>query len=225
MVIAENYSCLDRLTIEDLQFVYGVLAKNAPQRDGLERLLTERCHLVSILDNPALHRAMVERPLLVHASPHLYFYLLVRKSLREAGIDDAEVADYIAAVLAERATTPPSDPLRGIPGGFLHAVDFIAMIEQADGKTRFELLVAAGNQFLVLTGIFPDFVKRRSERRGAPGVGFYEGFARDSYAEASRHPLADPAGLGDVLGSLSDHLPEARRTLNRMADSLLFLAN
>ncbi len=134
------------------------------------------------------------------------------------------LAEYLGSILAERVSVGPAHPLKGIPSGFVRAVDFFGILDQATGNTRYELLVAAGNQFLVLTGIFPDYIRQRSRRHGAPGIEFYERFACSSFHEAREHPIAKRSGMSEVLDTLSRVLPEARRSLNQMADSLLFLA-
>ena len=133
------------------------------------------------------------------------------------------LAEYLGVVLAERMGMKGGRA--GMMAQVVHSVDFLQMLEKATGVRRFELLVAGGNQFLILTGVFREFVEHRSVRRGAPGVRFYENVARASFSEAQEHPLAVRGGIKGVLGTLTEVLPEARRSLNRMADSLLFLAN
>jgi hypothetical protein len=187
--------------------------------------VSDREELLRMLDDGRVLRALLETPALLNVTPSFYFYVLVRHSLLRSGLDDIALAEYLGWVLAERVPIGPRDALRGIPSGFVRAVDFLAILDRATGDTRYELLVAAGNQFLVLTGIFPDFIRRRSERHGAPGIEYYERFARSSFHEARDYPIARRYGLSAVLDTLSRVLPEARRSLNRMADSLIFLAS
>ena len=168
---------------------------------------------------------MLESPTLLNVSPWCYFYVLTRQSLLRSGLDDVTLAEYLGSMLAERVPLAAGDSLGGISGGLARSVDFLAVLDQTSGSMRFEALVAGGNQFLILTGIFPEFIMRRSARHGAPGLQFYENVARASFCEAQDHPRAVRQGLKGVLGTLSEVLPEARRSLNRMADSLLFLAS
>ena len=178
-----------------------------------------------MLDDPRVNAALIESPALLDVSSWFYFYVLVRHSLRKSGLDDIALAEYVGMVLAERVDLAGDGTLGGIPAGMVHSVDFLTVLGQTSGDSRFEMLVAGGNQFLVLTGIFPEFILRRSERRGAPGLQFYENVARASFCEAQSHPLAVRGGIKGVLGTLTEVLPQARRSLNRMADSLIFLAN
>ena len=62
----------------------------------------------------------------------------------------------------------PDDRLQNIVGGFTHASDFIGILSNAKGRMRFHLQVAAGNQFLVLSGLYPEFLRRRSETGERP---------------------------------------------------------
>jgi hypothetical protein len=85
--------------------------------------------------------------------------------------------------------------------------------------------VAAGDHFLVLTGLYADFVRRRCEDRGAPSLGFYEDFGSRAYRAAGDHPRARDAEITDTLHRLSDAFTEARRALNRAVDQFLFLSS
>ena len=100
-------------------------------------------------------------------------------------------------------------------------MDFLSVIQSTRGILRFHLEVAAGDQFLVLTGLFPEFLDQRSGRHGAPGIGFYESFARQAYHSAAGRPGIDPTAR-QLFGLLSETFPLARRSLNRMCDRCLF---
>src|SRR5690606_25578722 len=106
----------------------------------------------------------------------------------QADLKDPDLADYVAGLMAKRVCTNAGDPLQDLAHGFSHAADFIAIISSAHGRMRFHLQVAAGNQFLVLTGLYPGFLQSRSERRGAPGLAFYESFAREAFRGAADTP-------------------------------------
>ena len=192
---------------------------------AFHRFIADREELLLVLDDERVLRALISSPVLLNVSPWFYFFVLVRHSLLRSSLDDVALADYLGWVLADRVPVGPFDALKGIPSGFVHTVDFLAILDQATGDTRYELLVAAGNQFLVLTGIFPDYIRQRAERHGAPGISFYESFARASFQQASDCPIARRAGTSSVLDTLTQVLPQARRSLNQMADSLLFLAS
>ena len=99
----------------------------------------------------------------------------------------------------------------------------MAILESAHGRMRFDLQLEAANQFLVLTGLFPGFLQRRCQRRGAPGVEFYEDFARRAYRDAADNRSAPQDAPRRLFGDLSHALPVARLSLNKLAEELVFL--
>lgn len=219
-------SCRERLQPRDFEFIVSVLAGG--DRGGvkfLTELLSEPGSLTALLDHDRLLRAVFELPAPLAISPELYFYTIVRRSLRDAGIDDVEIADYVAATLAESAG---GSLYQGSPGKmpdveFTYHVDIFEKMSEASPTERFFLEVQCGNRFLVLTGLFPRFLERRAERRGAPGLSYYEGVARNAFLLAGRHPLAEEFAVRDIYRRLGDCFSETRRALNRMADEMLFL--
>jgi hypothetical protein len=90
---------------------------------------------------------------------------------------------------------------------------------------RFYLQVAAGNQFLVLTGLYPGFLKARCEKRGAPNLEFYESFAQQAYRGAAENREAPGAATRQLFGMLAEAMPTARRSLNRVAEEYVFLGD
>ncbi|MBB5352571.1 hypothetical protein HNR46_002817 [Haloferula luteola] len=217
-------SSRDRFTEADFEFLAGLLAPGDGRR-FLWTLWEDREALREMLDLKEVLRGLLEGPSAVQVSPYFYFYVLVRHAFLEAGIEDVGVADYVAGVLSERVGADPDDVLRGIPTGLVHAADFVTIMENAHGRLRFHLQLAAGNQFLVLTGLFPAFLRRRSERCGAPGVGFYESFARRVFHDVAENPSAPRELPRRMLNQLSECLPQARRSLNKMAEDYVFLGD
>ncbi len=216
--------CRSRLQSRDLEFIAQVLAgSDEIQRSALYQFFESSKALEELLEHPALLSAVLALKHPLNISPELYFYVLVRQELKEAGIDHIEVADYVAATLAEHARGNPYQGQDTGIGQLPYHVDFITAINEASAYDRFYLYVRCGNQFLTLTGLFPKFFEHREERRGAPGVLYYEGVARDSFRYAGNHPLASEFALDEVYHTLADELPRARRALNRMAREYLFL--
>jgi hypothetical protein len=168
---------------------------------------------------------VIESPAAIHVSPRFYFYVLVRHAFLQAELIDVELADYVAGVLAKRVCAEGADPLQDVTRGFTHAAEFLSFISSSKGRMRFHLQVAAGNQFLVLTGLYPEFLKRRSEKGEAPDLEFYESFARHSYRSAADSAKAAGGAARNLFGTLADVLPTARRTLNRVAEEFVFLGD
>jgi hypothetical protein len=217
-------SSRDRFTRSDFDFMTAVLAP-AEKRQHLAKLWDDPEALREILDLKEILRAILDSPSALQLSPAFYFYVLVRHAFVQANLTDPDVADYVAGLMAKRISTNAGDPLQDIAHGFTHAADFIAIISSAHGRMKFHLQVAAGNQFLVLTGLYPAFLQNRSGRRGAPDITFYESFARQAFRGAADNADAPPNAPRHLLGTLSEALPEARRSLNRMAEEFVFLGD
>lgn len=193
----------------------------AGQSAALASLWEDPGALTAILDLKEIHRALLETPVALPVSPSLYFYVLVRHAFLDGGIDHPDLADYVAGVLVEKLSHHPDPRSGAMPAWVTHAVDFISVIQATHGTLRFHLQVAAGNQFLVLTGLFPEFLDHRAGRLGAPGVDFYEAFARQAYRHAADHPGL-VTSTRELFGLLSETFPLARRSLNQMSDRCLF---
>lgn len=217
-------SCRDRFTPSDFAFLGSILSPSG-ERTHLQTLWEDPEALREMLDLKSVLRGLVDSTSALGVSPGFYFYVLVRHSFLDAGIGDPGIADYVAGVLVQRLATDTGDPLRSLPAGLTHAADFVSILESAQGRLRFHLQLEAGNQFLVLTGLFPGFLTRRCQRRGAPGVEFYEDFARRAYRDAADNRSAPQDAPRRLFGELSDALPIARLSLNKMAEELVFLGD
>ena len=90
-----------RLTPADLQLALLLLSRgSADRRATLERRLAAEGP-DALLDSPELaERLLAVRTLLVPSEP-LFLYVLVRHALRQAAIDDPDLADYLAAMLLD----------------------------------------------------------------------------------------------------------------------------
>jgi hypothetical protein len=191
----------------------------------LEKLWQDPDGMREMLDLRELFNCVIESPAAIRITPRFYFYMLVRHAFLQSGLSDVELADYVAGVLAKRVCTELADPLQDVTCGFTHAAEFISFISSSTGRMRFHLQVAAGNQFLVLTGMYPDFLKRRSAMGHGPGLEFYEAFAQRSFLEAADSGTAAGVASRHLFGSLAEAMPTARRTLNRVAEEFVFLGD
>ena len=206
-------------TKEDLLFIESLYKSTQP--GAIRRLAQDPESLQELLDQAEIRRALLESPVALPVSPSLYFYTMVRHALLDADLDHIGITDHIAGVLVNKLGRGGGNS-DGPQFWATHAVDFIAQIREAHGLLKVHLEVAAGDQFLVLTGLFPDFIEKRSERSGAPGVEFYDSFARQSYHHASSNRALN-AESRKLFGLLAEAFPIARQSLNRMRENELFL--
>jgi len=203
--------------------------EQAGHHDAVRMLFEDDEAVMAILGMAEVRRAVVATTDLLEISPTLYFLVVVRHVFDGAGMTSAGLTRYVAAVLATRVN-PPHTPDRDdvLPD---YAVDFVARAETASrsvaarGSESFAWWKAAGDHFLVLTGLFPSHLETRRDRQGAPALEFYDGFAAQSYRTAADHPQARRRGLSPILHDLSDAFPTARKALNQAAEEYFFLAS
>jgi hypothetical protein len=220
-------SCRSRLQERDFEFIAHTLTGTSLESSSLAKLLSDPDTLDSVLEQPQLFRAIIELIDPLSISPELYFFVLVRHNLKHAGIDDIEIADYVAVTLSDHARCNPLANRKGRrpEADFAYHIDFIEELSGLSATERFFLQVQCGNHFLVLTGLFPRMLRHRARRRGAPGVRYYEGVAREAFLAAGDHPLAEEFAVAEVYERLAGRFGETRRALNRMAEEYLFLGS
>lgn len=212
-----------RLGSTDLHLLLLLLSRgSAVRRRALERRL-EREGPDSLLDDPELpERLLAVRTVLV-PSDHLFFYVVVRHTLRRNGVDDRDLADYLAAVLL---TFGQRDRAWRIDWHDDHQhhylVDILQDLEATTGERRFKVLVHLGNYALWLAGIFPDYIAARQLRAGGPDVTYYESLGSRGYELASDHALAGSSGLESILRLAAGRFPAVRTALNAVSDRVFF---
>lgn len=214
--------CRARLTAEDFAFIQAVLSHARGDTVALRSLLLDPEMLDAILDQEALHSAVRDPGKTLRISPHLYFYLLVRKTLLAAELDDRELTDYIASLLVVFCREDKNRqlfPTIGMPMRYL--VDIITQIEKADYYHRFFLYAHLGNQTLFLSGLFPNHIRQREQRRAAPGIRYYESVGRSHFKAARNHPLAREFGMETLYDDLYQTFHDTRKALNALAGKLL----
>lgn len=217
--------CWSRFTPQDWYFVRDTLARDEKARAGFNAILDDTTAIPLILDNDLLFQTIVQNRQAARAlSPELYFYLIIRHSLHERGIDDAIVADYMAGVCADHGCGPekgPEEINRSVDR--MYSVDYLEALNEADGYEHFFLHVQCAGQYLVLASFYPDYIERRSRRRGAPDVGYYEEVVISHLHAARAHVLADEFELEDTLRRVAAAFPIARRALNHTTREFLSL--
>lgn len=214
----------NRFTSVDLDFLASVLVPGE-QRPHVEKLWTDPDALRGMLDLPEVFRSLLNSPETLRISPRFYFYILVRHAFLQANLRAPEVADYVSDVMTRSVSPAHRDPLCDVARGFTHASEFIAFINRAQGRMRFHLQVAAGNQFLMLAGLYPGFLSGRRAQSGAQDPGFYQNFAQQAFRDAAASPHAPSPAARTTLAHLAESLPLAIRSLNRVADEYVFLGD
>jgi hypothetical protein len=212
-----------RLTSADLQLVILLLSRgSAHRRAYLERRLAAEGP-DPLLDSPELlERLLTVRTMLV-PSEALFYFVVVRHALSRAGVDDRELADYLAALLLEFGQRDRAwrvdwnDDQR-----HRYLVDILVDLESSAGDRQFRVMLHLGNYALWLAGLFPDYIAARHLRKGGPTVTYYDALGRRGFGMASDHSLATEYGLEALLRTAAERFPSLRSALNGVSDRLLF---
>jgi hypothetical protein len=206
---------------EALQLVDLLGRRDSVLREGARARL-ESDGVDGLLDDPrTLNALLTEED--VRSRPELVFYVLVRQSLLERGIDDPVAADYVASMLlrfgqrrrAYRISESGTEEYR-------YLVDLTGRLRSAGPGEAFLLRAHMGNFALWLSGMFPDFLDARVRRRGAPPIAYYESVGSAGYQLASESPQAEALGVSHPLASVGKHFSRVRAALNRLSDRYLW---
>jgi len=216
-------NCRDRFTAGDFEFVVHTLSRSQRDDVNLVNLLTDAEARDAILDDPRLVDSVLGSNAPLTISPQLYFYVLIRHVLKETGLNDRNVSDYLASLLETFSQTARlRSPADGNANPVQYVSDMLIALRNASPSQSFLIRAHVGNYSLFITGMFHETVQSRSQR-GAPDVSFYEDVGRANYRAVARHELARSRSLTGIYEVLSDGFHEVRLALNRMADSLLHL--
>ena len=216
-------NCRDRFTAADFDFVVKTLARTERDTVNLSDLLTDAETRDSVLDHPRLFQSILEHGAPLSISPQLYFYILSRHVLKETGLNNRALSDYIASLLEHFSQTSRlRSPADGRAGPIQYVSDMLVALRDASPTQTFLIRAHVGNYSLFITGIFRETVESRAER-GAPDLSFYEDMGRASYKAAAAHRAAHKASLSEIYERLAGSFHEVRLALNRLSDSLLHL--
>jgi len=217
-------NCRVQFAAEDVEFILAVLGRRQSDAECLVQLLADEDSRDAILDDEALLHALLERRGCLRVSTHFYFYILVRHVLKRAGLQDRAVADYVAEMLAEFSR---AERARCVVPGQARPLDYffemLAALQHADDRTSFQIRAHIGNYSLFLSGVFPERIRERAERRGFPDLKYFEAMGRTQFRAASDHRLAQRYELAGIFSTLAERFGTTRLALNDIADRLFSL--
>jgi hypothetical protein len=217
-------NCRARFTAADFDFVVRTLSRSSSESVSLVDLLADCETRDSVLDSPRLVQAILCDDVQLRISSQFYFYVLARYVLRDAGISDRKLCDYVGSLLENFSRAHflrgPQADADDSPRQYLS--DMLIALSRATADEAFLLGAHVGNYSLFISGIFHENTQHRS-RRGAPDLGFYEKIGRRNYQLVASHATAKRCELDDVYAELADRFRDVRLALNQLADRLLNL--
>ena len=216
-------NCRARFTAADFDFIVRSLARSGGDSVSLVDLLSDPETLDSILDHPRLVETILSNAGHLRISSQFYFYILARHVLRQAGIGDRKLCDYVGSLLetfsrANQLHRPDSVHSRAHE----YISDMLIALTRATPEQTFLLRAHVGNYSLFISGIFHENTQRRS-LRGAPDIEFYEQIGRTNYQLVASHETARRCELADVFSGLANRFHDVRLALNDLSDRLLHL--
>jgi hypothetical protein len=216
-------NCRERFTAADFDFVVRTLARSRTDHVSLADLLSDAETRDAVLDSPRLVDAILSNAGQLCISSHFYFYVLARHVLRDVGIVDRKLCDYVASLLETFSRVNGLQaPHLGDERGRQYVSDMLIALTRATPEQAFLLRAHVGNYSLFITGIFHENTQRRS-LRGAPDLAFYEKVGRTNYQLVASHATARRCELSSIYEELADRFHEVRLALNRLSEQLLNL--
>jgi len=219
-------NCRAQFTADDFSFVVRVLAKSPRDAVSLVSLLSDEAERDAILDHDLIYQSVVDEVGCLQVSAAFYFYILTRRVLRRVSLDERALTDYVAAVLlafshinqlrAPDKTNPTSR-------SFTYISDLMTRLTTCSPEQAYVLRAHLANYALFFSGMFPERVHSHAQRRGAPGLSFYEAVGQSSYLNVAEHPQARRTELRAIFKLLGGEFRRVRVALNDLTDTLLHL--
>jgi len=209
---------------EDKKLLETVLRDKHSDPETLTLQLNDLETRSLLLEDPILVKALIESPEQLSVSPGFYFYVLIRKVLMEAGIDDRSVADYLTMILIKGMKSESSSPSNTTQktNGF-YIIDYLQELAEVTGEVAFYKRADLGDKTLYLSGLFENSIQYRQERWGAPSLAYYESIGKTQYHLVSSHPLSQRYGLGKVYSTLGHSFRTVRHALSHFSDRFISL--
>ena len=216
-------NCRARFVAADFDFIVRTLARSQTDAVSLVDLLSDEGTRDSILDHPRLVEAILSHPAQLRISSQFYFYVLARNVLREAGIDDRKLCDYVGSLLETFSRANQLHNSEEIANrAHEYISDMLIALQRLTSHEAFLLRAHIGNYSLFISGIFHENTQRRS-LRGGPALKFYEEVGRTNYQLVAGHETARRCELADVFEELAERFRDVRLALNDLSDRLLKL--
>lgn len=217
--------CRNKFSVDDFEFVVDALSTDAKNKVALTELLTDEECRDQILDHDQLFEQVTQKTGFTSISPYFYFYVLSRRAFLDFDIDDRDLTDYVASMLAEFSNVKRSTTVSPLHDkSYYYFTDMMQDFVDAPPPDDFLIRSHMGNYALFMTGFYPDYIFRKSTYgRKAPGFDYYEEMGSSSFRWASKHTMATKLSLEDILANLSERFRQVRLALNQISDEYISL--
>ena len=169
-------NCRAQFTADDFSFVVRVLAKSPRDAVSLVSLLSDLEERDAILDHDLIYNSVVNA-VGARRFPAAFCYTSDPAGLRRVSLDERALTDYVAAVLLAftniNQLNAPEDKTSTVQN-FTYVSDILTRLNSCSPEQGYVLRLHLSNYTLFLSGMFVERVNSHAERRGAPGISFYE---------------------------------------------------
>jgi hypothetical protein len=149
----------------------------------------------------------------------LFVYAVVRRALVRRQVGEAEVADYVATVIVEFGHGKRAWSIDGMGE---HPAEYLVDVVLAGDRGVPGSGQHLGNLALWLAGLFPDHIAVQQNRRGAPGLEYYDTMGGTGYRRAADEETRSDEELATLMRRLAGGFPVVRRALNEVSDTHFF---
>jgi hypothetical protein len=136
----------------------------------------------------------------------------------ERFLDDGRLLHYLVDLLD---TFVDSETVHTVPGmedqEFRYVFEMIEASQTSGERQSYRIFRHIGDYSLYLTGVFPDWIRYRHERKNRPmDVDDYSDFGRTYFNKASKHRLAREKRMEPVFKKLSEGYDLVRTSLEML---------
>jgi hypothetical protein len=220
------YRTRSQFSVVDYDFVSTTLGSTESRQHAIESLAGDPESLTEMLhDKRIFDRLLKTPPLFLSVSQQFFFYVFAYNALTSKGIANDDLADYIAGVCYEFRSNENLWAGNAAEGGTIYIVDLMHLMNDLDSSHQYQLRLYIGNVTLFLTGFFPDFLYRRTMKKGAPPMAFYESIGREQFGSAALQASESEHDVVPVLHMLAEQFVVVRTAMNLYTDAYLHIAN
>jgi hypothetical protein len=217
-------NCRAQFTADDFSFVVRTLARSRKDAVSLVSLLSDEAERDAILDHDLIYESVVDSVGCLQVSAAFYFYVLTRRVLRRAALDERALTDYVAAVLlAFSRTSQLNGHGEQNARSFAYLSDMMVQAQKAAPEQAYLVRVHMANYALFLSGVFSERVNAHVQRRGAPSLDYYEAVGQSTFRTVADHPQARRTQLETIFRMLGEEFRRVRVALNDLTGTLLHL--
>ena len=141
-------------------------------------------------------------------------------------LDERALTDYVAAVLLafSHINQLKAPEEKGCSSrSFVYVSDLLTRLNTCPPEQAYLLRTHLANYALFFSGMFAERVEAHAQRRGAPGLSFYEAIGQSSFLSAAQHPQAKRTEHHTIFAMLGNEFHLVRVALNDLAETLLHL--